>query len=159
MYGVERNSSATSFRSNLIPHSCAIAGRCSPAFVEPPLAATTRAAFSSASRVMMSRGRRLLSISFMTACPDAKAYSSRDWYGAGALAECGSAMPSASDTQAIVFAVNWPPQEPADGQATRSISARSSAFILPPWYCPTASKTSWTVTSRPRNRPGMIEPP
>ena len=39
--------SATSKRSNLMPHSCAIAGRCSAALVEPPEAATTVAAFSS----------------------------------------------------------------------------------------------------------------
>ena len=42
-----------------MPHSCAIAGRCRPALVEPPEAATTVAAFSSALRVTMSRGRML----------------------------------------------------------------------------------------------------
>jgi hypothetical protein len=36
----------------------AIAGRCRPALVEPPVAATTTAAFSRALRVTMSRGRR-----------------------------------------------------------------------------------------------------
>ena len=40
-----------------MPASCAIAGRCSAALVEPPDAATTMAAFSSALRVTMSRGR------------------------------------------------------------------------------------------------------
>ena len=42
-----------------MPHSCAMAGRCSAALVEPPEAATTAAAFSSALRVTMSRGRML----------------------------------------------------------------------------------------------------
>jgi hypothetical protein len=49
--------SATSNRLNSIPHSCAIAGKCSAALVEPPDAATTAAAFSNALRVTMSRGR------------------------------------------------------------------------------------------------------
>jgi len=43
-----------------MPASLAIAGRCSPEFVEPPAAATTVAAFSSDLRVTMSRGRRFL---------------------------------------------------------------------------------------------------
>ena len=59
----------------------------------------------------------------------------------------------------MVLAVNWPPQEPADGQATRSSSSRSSSDILPTSCWPTASKTSCTVTSRPLNFPGRIEPP
>ena len=37
---MERNTSATSNKSNLIPASLAIAGRCSAALVEPPVAAT-----------------------------------------------------------------------------------------------------------------------
>ncbi len=40
-----------------IPISWAIASRCSTPFVEPPLAAIAAIAFSSASRVMISRGR------------------------------------------------------------------------------------------------------
>jgi hypothetical protein len=79
--------------------------------------------------------------------------------GAGVPAEPGSASPIASETQAIVLAVNWPPQAPADGQATRSSSSRSASLILPTACWPTASNTSWTVTSRPLNRPGRIEPP
>ena len=59
----------------------------------------------------------------------------------------------------MVLAVNWPPQEPAEGQATHSSSCRSSSLILPTLCAPTASKTSPTVTSLPRKRPGRIEPP
>ena len=40
--------SATSSRWNLMPASCAMAGRCSAAFVDPPVAETTAQAFSSA---------------------------------------------------------------------------------------------------------------
>ena len=52
-----------------MPTSCAIAGRCSAALVEPPDAATTVAAFSSAFKVTMSRGRMLRAISSMTISP------------------------------------------------------------------------------------------
>src|SRR3546814_19849485 len=51
---------------NSMPASCAIAGRCSPPLVEPPVAATMRAAFSNASRVQMSRGRMFRAISSIT---------------------------------------------------------------------------------------------
>ena len=59
----------------------------------------------------------------------------------------------------MVLAVNWPPQEPAEGHATYSSSCRSSALMVPALWAPTASKRSCTVTSLPRNRPGRIEPP
>ncbi len=52
------------------------------------------------------------------AAPEASQYWSRLSYGAGAPDEFGRASPIASDTQAIVLAVNCPPQAPADGQAT-----------------------------------------
>ena len=64
-------------RVKLMPHSCAIAGRCRPPLVDPPVAATTTAAFSNASRVQMSRGRMLASIRRTTASPEATAYWSR----------------------------------------------------------------------------------
>src|SRR5271157_1386559 len=57
MYGVRRMISTTSSMVKLMPASCAIAGKCRPALVEPPVAPTTTAAFSSARRVTMSRGR------------------------------------------------------------------------------------------------------
>ena len=68
-------------------------------------------------------------------------------------------MPRTSKAIAIVLAVNWPPQAPAPGLATASSSASSSSVILPAACAPTASKTSWIVTSRPWKRPGGIEPP
>ncbi len=60
-----------------MPHSCAMAGRCRPPLVEPPVAATTMAAFSKALRVQMSRGRMPSASSCITASPLAVAYSSR----------------------------------------------------------------------------------
>ncbi len=71
---MRRKISATSRSVNSMPHSCAIAGRCRPPLVEPPVAATTTAAFSNASRVQMSRGRMFFSISRTTASPEATAY-------------------------------------------------------------------------------------
>ena len=46
----------------------------------------------------------------------------------------------------MVLAVNWPPQEPADGQATCSSSSSSASDMLPTECLPTASNTSCTVT-------------
>ena len=68
-YGVFLKISATANKSKSIPHSCAIAGRCSAAFVEPPVAATTTAAFSSDFRVTISRGRIRRASNSMTALP------------------------------------------------------------------------------------------
>ena len=68
-------------------------------------------------------------------------------------------IPSISAAIDIVLAVNWPPQAPAPGQATSS-SARSSLSVMrPAEQAPTASNTSWMVTSLPRKFPGMIDPP
>src|SRR5665811_629864 len=54
----------------------------------------------------------------------------------------------------MVLAVNCAPQEPAEGQATCSISCKSSSDISPTECLPTASKTSCTVIWLPRNAPG-----
>ena len=78
---------------------------------------------------------------------------------AGTIAEPPGEIPSASNAQAIVLAVNWPPQAPAPGLAWFSRSVRSSSDMLPAAWAPTASKTSRIVTSLPRQRPGAIEPP
>src|SRR3990172_4058583 len=56
----------------------------------------------------------------------------------------------ASETVAMVLAVNCAPQAPADGQATCSSSSRSSAVILPTENWPTASNKSCTVTGGQR---------
>jgi hypothetical protein len=45
--------------------------------------------------------------------------------------EYSSDIPSASNEEDIVFAVNMPPQEPVDGQALRSTPTKSSSDILP----------------------------
>jgi hypothetical protein len=68
-------------------------------------------------------------------------------------------MPISSKVVAIVFAVNCPPQAPGPGQALFSMPSNSSREIRPALRAPTASKTSCTVSRRPRYSPYMIEPP
>ena len=82
-----------------------------------------------------------------------------DFFTSAFPAEYGNAKPIASDTHAIVFAVNWPPQAPALGQATNSNFLSSAADIWPDECFPTASNTSTTVTSLPLYLPGRIDPP
>ena len=121
-----KSSSSSSTRA-----SFAIASRCSTAFVEPPSAIVTAIAFSNASFVMIWRGRRSISMRFITARPDSYAKSSRRRSTAGGDAEPGSAMPIASLIDAIVFAVNMPAHEPSVGHARRSISPSSFSVIVP----------------------------
>ena len=75
--GVRLKISPTSNRSKSMPASCAMAGRCSAALVEPPVAATVMAAFSNALRVTMSRGRILDASNCITCSPAAAQSASR----------------------------------------------------------------------------------
>ena len=63
-------------------------------------------------------------------------------------------MPRKSITVAIVLAVNWPPHAPAPGQAHASSACTSSSVIFPAARAPTASNTSWIVTSWPSEAAG-----
>ena len=65
---------------------------------------------------------------------------------AGAEAEPGSDMPTASLKADMVLAVNMPPQEPGQGVACSSISCSSSMSITPPEYAPTASN-AWFASA------------
>ena len=69
---------------------------------------------------------------------------------AGTIEKPAGEMPSTSNAIAIVLAVNCPPQAPAPGEATFSISVSSSSVIRPAAWAPTASNTSWIVTRCPR---------
>ncbi len=95
----------------------------------------------------------------MTAAPERTAYPSSAGSAAGTAALPGSDIPRASPIEAMVLAVNIPAQEPTPGQAIRS-SSRSSRSVMLPWEAaPMPSKTSTIDTSRPRHRPGRLEPP
>ena len=48
-------------------------------------------------------------------------------HGRDAVDMADGEMPSTSNAIAIVLAVNWPPQAPAPGEATSSISVSSSS--------------------------------
>ena len=127
--------------------------------MEPPEQATVAIAFSRAPRVTMSLGRRPRLRTSTTSLPASTATWALLASSAGTRFAATGEMPRASKAIAIVLAVNWPPQAPAPGLATDSSSCRSSSLILPAAWAPTASKTSWIVTSSPRKRPGRIEPP
>ena len=68
-------------------------------------------------------------------------------------------IPRQSSATAIVFAVKWPAQAPGPGHATASSSSSSSRESSPRSSAPTASHTSWIVTSRPCSSPARIGPP
>ena len=104
--------------------------------MEPPNADTMTIAFSKASRVMMSRGRRSNSSRFLTAAPTLRHSFFFCSVVAGAEELYGSDIPIASIALAIVLAVYIPPQAPAPGQALSTISCRSSSVITSAIYCP-----------------------
>ena len=131
------------------------AGACGGQFT----ANTMAIAFSRLWRVMISLGRIQRLSTSTPRRPASTATSAFDPCSAGTIEEPIGEMPSTSKAIAIVLAVNWPPQAPAPGLATDSISARSASLILPRECAPMASKTSMIDTSRPRNFPGGIEPP
>ena len=74
--------------------------------VDPPVVATDAIAFSSAARVMMSRGRTAPRTSCMTRSPVARATAAFFGSTAGTLPLPSAAMPRNSLAIAIVFAVN-----------------------------------------------------
>ena len=87
------------------------------ALVEPPMASSTRSAFSTDFGVMMSRGSSrplpLATASCIARAPEASAARSRSAWTAGIAAVPGSMMPSASPMQAMVLAVPITAQVPA----------------------------------------------
>ena len=89
--------------------------------MEPPTAFNIVIAFSNASNVRISRGFIPNSSSLAHANPVSYTIFSRLSSSAGGLALPGRARPIASEIDAMVFAVNMPPQEPAFGHATFSI--------------------------------------
>ena len=112
------------------------------ALVDPPNAITTVIAFSNAFLVIMSRAVIPKRIKLTTASPAAYASASRLLSIAGAEALPGNAIPKASATELMVFAVNIPPHAPSPGHAALSISPNSDSVIFPKAQAPTPSNTS-----------------
>ena len=131
------------------PASRAIASRCSTTFVEPPVAAAQAMPFSRAGRVSRSRGRTPRRSRSITSSPARRPTSSLRGSVAPTVALPSGEMPRNSSTVAIVLAVYWAPQAPAPGQATSSSAVSSRSENVPAAWRPTASKTSWIVTSDP----------
>ena len=135
------------------------ANKCNIPLVEPPTAFNIVIAFSNASNVKKSLGFMPNSKSFTHAFPESYTIFSLLSSSAGGLALPGNAKPIASEIDAIVFAVNIPPQEPALGHAVFSIFFKPSSDNFPASYAPTASYTSTIVNSLPSKIPGIIVPP
>ena len=108
---------------------------------------------------MIALGRRSRSSTSSTSRPHSSATSPFLPSSAGTIELPIGEMPSSSKAMAIVLAVNWPPHAPAPGDATDSSSARSASDMSPLAWAPTASNTSWIVTSLPLKLPGAIDPP
>jgi hypothetical protein len=157
--GVRELIASKSSMESSTPISRATASRCSTALVEPPEQATAAIALARLSRVMTWLGRMPRLRASTPRRPASTATSALSPCSAGTMDEPIGEMPSTSNAIAIVLAVNWPPQAPAPGLATDSSSWSSSSVIRPVACAPTASKTSWIVTSRPSKRPGRIDPP
>ena len=117
--------------------------------MEPPVAQTVAIAFSNDLRVITLEGRMSSARTPRTISPMPFATSFFWTSSAGTIAEKAGEIPRASNAQAIVFAVNWPPHAPKPGLATSSRAVSSSSVILPAEWAPIASKTSRMVTSRP----------
>ena len=83
----------------------------------------------------------------------------RSSYTLGIMEDPRGARPNASETIAIVFAVNCPAQAPVVGKHARSSPSNSSSVISLFIKAPTASNASNTLTSLPRHVPGKALPP
>ena len=122
--------------------SFAIASKCSTAFVEPPVAATPAIAFSIAVLVRIFNGVMSLRNSSINISPARSPEAAFALFVAGTLESPIGAIPKNSQTNAIVFAVNWPPQAPAPGHAAVSSACNRASLIEPRACAPMASYTS-----------------
>ena len=110
-----------------MPSRPAIAVRWMIALVEPPIASSTRSAFSTDFAVMIRLGRRSVPISSTARRPLASAARRRSACTAGIAAVPGSVMPSASAIEAMVLAVPITAQVPAVVARLPSTSSISSS--------------------------------
>src|SRR5262245_12625726 len=115
-------------------------------------------AFSIDLRVMMSRDLRLRRTASTSTRADSAEESAFSASGEAICEEPSRLMPRASKEDDIVLAVYMPPHAPTDGQAFFSMPMKSSSFILPAVYAPTASKADTMVRSCPFHLPGLMVP-
>ena len=137
-----------------------MASRWITAFVDPPMAALTRIAFSNAALVMMAEGRSSCRTRSTITWPARCAVSYRRASTAGQVAEYGSCMPSASAIDAIVDAVPIVMQCPLDRAMQPSAKTHSSCVIRPATRSSSNRQTAVPEpTSVPRYLPLSIGPP
>ncbi len=142
-----------------MPRRPAIAVRWMIALVDPPMASSTRSAFSTDFPVTIWLGRIGCDASSTARRPDASAARSRSACTAGMAAVPGSAMPSASAIDAIVLAVPITAQVPAVVARFASISRICSASTLPARNCAQKRRQSVHAPRRsPWNDVGIIGP-
>jgi hypothetical protein len=133
-----------------MPIRPAIAVRCRMALVEPPMASSTRSAFSTDLGVMISLGFGPCAASVTACLPVASAARKRSECTAGIAAVPGSVMPSVSAMDAMVLAVPMTAQVPAVVARLLSISTISSDETSPARYL--AQKRRQSVQA-PRRSP------
>ncbi len=110
-------------RSNATPASRAMASMWRTVFEDPPIAMSTTMALWMLSAFTIRRIRNRSSPAISTARRAARRTSaSRSGVSARAVPFPGSAIPIASHSTFMEFAVNIPEQEPPEGQARHSIS-------------------------------------
>ena len=131
-----------------MPARPAMAVKCSTALVEPPIAISTRSAFSTDRGVTIRSGVRPLRASRIAARPVASAARSRSAWTAGIAALPGRIMPRASAIEAIVLAVPITAQVPAVVARLPSISRISSVSISPARYLAQKRRQSVQAPSR-----------
>src|SRR5947207_1575046 len=102
---MSRASTSKSSSASGTPRRPAMASRWITAFVDPPIAALTRIAFSNAALVMMAEGRRSSRTRPTMTWPARCAVSYRRASTPGQVAEYGSCLPSAPALDAMVDAV------------------------------------------------------
>ena len=110
--------------------------------VDPPVATADAIPFSLLSLVMRSHAFSPDSTNSTASPPQARATSCFLGSVAGTEPLPIGETPMASNTVAMVLAVNWPPHAPAPGHAPRSRASNSSSVIRPAAAAPMPSKTS-----------------
>ena len=160
MSGVRANTSATSSSVKRMPASWAIAGRCRPALVEPPVAATAAAAFSSDLRVTRSRGSGPPSRRISVDAP-AGAARQRQALGIdrGQHRRAGQREPERLGHHRHRVGGELAGQEPSVGAQACSKLGELGLGHGARQHRADALVGVSTVTSRPRQRPGSIAPP
>src|SRR5262249_8006457 len=119
--------------------SLAMASKCKTEFVDPPVAATPAIAFSIADLVIIFDGVTFLRRRFITNSPARWPAAAFAESVGGMLERPIGAIPRNSQTKAMVFAVNCPPQAPAPGQAEVSRDLSCASLMLPRACAPIAS--------------------